>query len=65
MEHHDVTVKEVCSDIQANINQARERLVDIDMCIGDEWPMEFVNALRMANVALDRMEAMCDKVRKE
>ena len=61
----DVGVKGVCGEVQACINQARERLVDIDLTVGDEWPMEFINALRMANVALDRMEAECDKVRKE
>lgn len=65
MADHQETPADVARNIQACINQVRERLVDIDMLIGDEWPMEFVNHLRMANVAMDRMEAECDRVRKE
>lgn len=59
------TPADVAREIQANINQIRERLVEIEMLAGDEWPADFMRRLTIANGAMDLMEAECDKVRQE
>jgi hypothetical protein len=58
----DQTPADVARNIQAHLNQIREHLVSIDLLVGDEWPMDFVSKLRVANLAIDRMEAECATV---